>query len=198
MKGPLKGGLKVSWVDWVRSHEHFRASLFDDAHLAVLWGRYFTDPPHSPRSAGQLRFLPLRFAPQRGLCRLGRDPRDDPQCGGTVQRYWDAQHRRPSTDDLGNGGLDPFGFSLSVAVRDAAGTPLAADGTFKIPGLRNVELTAPYFHNGGERMLLDVINFYARGGNLGGETNPIQRGDGTVIGALSVLNFNNTTPEAEA
>lgn len=47
MKGPLKGGLKGSWVDWVRSHEHFRASLFDDAHLAVLWGRYFTDPPHS-------------------------------------------------------------------------------------------------------------------------------------------------------
>ena len=96
---------------------------------------------------------------------------------------------RETTDDLGNGGLDPFGFSLSVAVRDAAGTPLAADGTFKIPGLRNVELTAPYFHNGGERTLLDVVNFYARGGNLGGETNPIQTRDGTVIGGLSVLNF---------
>ena len=104
---------------------------------------------------------------------------------------------RETTDDLGNGGLDPFGFSLSVAVRDAAGTPLAADGTFKIPGLRNVELTAPYFHNGGERTLLDVINLYARGGNLGGDTNPIQTRDGTVIGGLSVLNFN-TTPDADA
>ena len=104
---------------------------------------------------------------------------------------------RETTDDLGNGGLDPFGFSLSVAVRDAAGTPLAAEGTFKIPGLRNVELTAPYFHNGGERTLLDVINFYARGGNLGGDTNPIQTRDGTVIGGLSVLNFNNTTPDAD-
>ena len=105
---------------------------------------------------------------------------------------------RETTDDLGNGGLDPFGFSLSVAVRDAAGTPLAADGTFKIPGLRNVELTAPYFHNGGERTLLDVIDFYARGGNRGGDTNPIQTRDGTVIGGLSVLNFNNTTPDADA
>jgi len=105
---------------------------------------------------------------------------------------------RETTDDLGNGGLDPFGFSLSVAVRDAAGTPLAADGTFKIPGLRNVELTAPYFYNGGELTLLDVINFYARGGNRGGESNPIQMRDGTVIGGLSVLNFNNTTPDAGA
>ena len=104
---------------------------------------------------------------------------------------------RETTDDLGNGGLDPFGFSLSVAVRDAAGTPLAAAGTFKIPGFRNVELTAPYFHNGGERTLLDVINFYARGGNFGGETNPIRTRDGTVIGGLSVLNFN-TTPDEDA
>ena len=102
---------------------------------------------------------------------------------------------RETSDDLGNGGLDPFGFSLSVAVRDAAGTPLAADGTFKIPGLRNVEPTAPYFHNGGELTLLDVVNFYARGGNLGGETNPIQTRDGTIIGGLSVLNFNTPSPD---
>jgi cytochrome c peroxidase len=105
---------------------------------------------------------------------------------------------RETTDDLGNGGLDPFGASLSVAVRDAPdGAVLAADGTFKIPGLRNVELTAPYFHNGGELTLLDVVNFYARGGNQGGATNPIQTRDGTVIGGLSVLNFN-TTADADA
>jgi cytochrome c peroxidase len=104
---------------------------------------------------------------------------------------------RETTDDLGNGGLDPFRASLSVAVRDApTGSILAADGTFKIPGLRNVELTAPYFHNGGELTLLDVVNFYARGGNLGGTTNPIQTRDGVVIGGLAVLNFN-TTPDAD-
>jgi hypothetical protein len=100
---------------------------------------------------------------------------------------------RETTEDLGNGGLDPFGNSLSVAVRGAvAGAVVAADGTFKIPGLRNVELTAPYFHNGGEATLLDVVDFYARGGNQGGVSNPIRTRDGTVIGGLSVLNFNDS------
>jgi cytochrome c peroxidase len=106
---------------------------------------------------------------------------------------------RETTDDVGNGGFDPFGASLSVAVRDA--TPedtVAADGTFKIPGLRNVELTAPYFHNGGEATLLDVVNFYARGGNLGGTTNPIVTRDGTVIGGLGVLNVNDGSAASEA
>jgi cytochrome c peroxidase len=43
---------------------------------------------------------------------------------------------------------------------------VAVDGAFKTPGLRNVELTAPYFHNGGDRTLGDVVDFYNRGGNF--------------------------------
>ncbi len=43
---------------------------------------------------------------------------------------------------------------------------VAVDGAFKAPGLRNVELTAPYFHNGGDLSLMDVVNFYDRGGNF--------------------------------
>jgi cytochrome c peroxidase len=109
---------------------------------------------------------------------------------------------RETSDDLGNGGLDPFGKPLSAAALALAGDnpapgTLAADGTFKIPGLRNVELTAPYFHNGGERTLLDVVNFYARGGNQGGASNPIETRNGTIIEGLSVLNFN-TGPNADA
>jgi hypothetical protein len=86
-----------------------------------------------------------------------------------------------------------------VAARDALpGSVVAADGAFKIPGLRNVALTAPYFHNGGEATLLDVVDFYARGGSQGGATNPILTRDGTVIGVgLNVLNFN-TSPNSEA
>ncbi|WP_414690179.1 cytochrome-c peroxidase [Nostoc sp.] len=42
-----------------------------------------------------------------------------------------------------------------------------ADGAFKAPGLRNVELTAPYFHNGGQATLEQVIDFYNRGGDFG-------------------------------
>jgi hypothetical protein len=35
-----------------------------------------------------------------------------------------------------------------------------------VPGLRNVELTAPYFHNGGQGTLRQVVDFYSRGGDF--------------------------------
>jgi cytochrome c peroxidase len=41
-------------------------------------------------------------------------------------------------------------------------------GAFKTPGLRNVGLTAPYMHDGSQRTLAEVIEFY----NKGGENNP--------------------------
>jgi cytochrome c peroxidase len=41
----------------------------------------------------------------------------------------------------------------------------SADGAFKTPGLRNVELTGPYFHNGGTATLRQVVEFYNRGGD---------------------------------
>jgi cytochrome c peroxidase len=43
---------------------------------------------------------------------------------------------------------------------------LAVTGSFKVPGLRNVELTAPYFHNGGQATLDQVVAFYDRGGDF--------------------------------
>jgi cytochrome c peroxidase len=41
-------------------------------------------------------------------------------------------------------------------------------GAFKTSMLRDIELTAPYMHNGSEKTLLDVMKFY----NKGGEINP--------------------------
>ncbi|MBN3922053.1 hypothetical protein [Nostoc sp. NMS4] len=40
---------------------------------------------------------------------------------------------------------------------------VADQGSFKSPGLRNVELTAPYMHNGGMLTLEEVVDFYNRG-----------------------------------
>jgi cytochrome c peroxidase len=48
----------------------------------------------------------------------------------------------------------------------APGERTAVNGTFKTPGLRNVELTAPYFHNGGQGTLDQVVEFYDRGGDF--------------------------------
>ena len=43
---------------------------------------------------------------------------------------------------------------------------IAVDGAFKVPSLRNIELTGPYMHNGGMKSLQEVIEFYDRGGNV--------------------------------
>jgi cytochrome c peroxidase len=73
----------------------------------------------------------------------------------------------PLLDDPGFGGNDDFGRPLFAA------SPTRANGTFKAPGLRNVEFTGPYFHDGGQASLEQVMQFYARngdfpaGGNLG-------------------------------
>lgn len=42
----------------------------------------------------------------------------------------------------------------------------AVDGAFKVPSLRNVELTGPYMHNGSLLTLEQVVDFYFRGGNF--------------------------------
>jgi len=89
----------------------------------------------------------------------------------------------PTGEDLGVGGKDPFGNPLSESrlaalglfkqlLSEEANIPVAADeritadGAFKTPGLRNIELTAPYFHNGGQLTLRQVVDFYNRGGDF--------------------------------
>ena len=42
----------------------------------------------------------------------------------------------------------------------------AVDGAFKTATLRNIELTGPYFHNGGQATLEQVVEFYNRGGDF--------------------------------
>jgi len=119
---------------------------------------------------------------------------------------------RPSEDDPGVGGRDPFGNPLSFTEQyidilrgrdvpdpfqvdactfavpftvdfpltsltrpDCHGVPFhpadidglrtAVIGAFKTPSLRNVALTGPYFHNGGQATLGQVVAFYNRGGD---------------------------------
>ncbi len=48
-------------------------------------------------------------------------------------------------------------------VEDDAGS---GNGSFKSIGLRNIELTGPYFHTGGQATLEQLVDFYARGGDF--------------------------------
>jgi cytochrome c peroxidase len=72
---------------------------------------------------------------------------------------------RPSLDDSGLDGIDDFGVPYSLAARQGS-TSLGIAGAFKTPGLRNVEFTGPYFHNGGQATLEQVVEFYNRGGDF--------------------------------
>jgi hypothetical protein len=74
---------------------------------------------------------------------------------------------RPTADDPGIGSVDGTALPKPLSIARLSGeTPLAVDGAFKTPGLRNVELTAPYFHNGGQLTLRQVVDFYSRGGDF--------------------------------
>jgi cytochrome c peroxidase len=114
---------------------------------------------------------------------------------------------RPHLEDLSLGDTDGTAANqpLSEARRARLGTffdptlnpplsptdVLAVDGAFKVPGLRNVELTAPYFHNGGQRTLREVIDFYSRGGDF----QPIQSRDG-IINPVQTLNLTDAEKNA--
>ena len=56
--------------------------------------------------------------------------------------------------------------AAELAKPDQGRLPIAVVGAFKVPSLRNVELTGPYMHNGGMKNLGEVIEFYDRGGDL--------------------------------
>lgn len=65
---------------------------------------------------------------------------------------------RPIFEDQGRGAI--------------TGNP-ADNGRFKTPGLRNVGLRAPYFHNGSAQTLMDVVDFYDRGGDFQPNQDPL-------------------------
>jgi hypothetical protein len=87
---------------------------------------------------------------------------------------------RPTTEDIGIGGTHPNGTPLAVSRRlytssflpefgqlwNGGSLTPRVNGSFKTPSLRNVELTGPYFHNGGAATLEDVIRLYNRGGDF--------------------------------
>ena len=92
---------------------------------------------------------------------------------------------RPVVEDIGLGARDPWGKPLAESALMSLGQSARAaltgnkefffqfpsdlvlsNGFFKTPGLRNVELTAPYFHNGSQATLEQVVAFYNRGGDF--------------------------------
>lgn len=79
-----------------------------------------------------------------------------------------------------NPGSHAFLPTTAAALRELrdpnSGKMLAeGDGGFKIPSLRNIELTGLYLHIGCMAALEQVVEFYARGGNFDSPAKPITR-----------------------
>jgi cytochrome c peroxidase len=89
---------------------------------------------------------------------------------------------RPQGEDLGNGADRGAGVWSDTKRTQPCNQPAdcLVDGSFKMPGLRNVALQAPYFHNGGQLSLAQVVDFYNRGGDF---ANPNKHRE---IGALGL------------
>jgi cytochrome c peroxidase len=97
--------------------------------------------------------------------------------------------------DLSLGAKDELGNWLSTVKRlnPPPAEPIVVDGAFKVPGLRNVELTAPYFHNGGQLDLPAVLEFYSHAGDAHEGMVTL---DGVEIELMSILTF--STEERQA
>lgn len=123
--------------------------------------------------------------------------------GNIIDKGFNNIGLRPTSDDLGVGASDAFG-PLSHSKRLFPDGPPASfdnaavtkgfglEGAFKVPSLRNVALTAPYFHNGDTHSLHEAVLFYSRGGNVA----PITQRDGTPIEPLGIANM--TADEVDA
>ncbi len=75
--------------------------------------------------------------------------------------------------------------NMSELGRFAVTENLTQVGAFKTPTLRNIELTAPYMHDGSLETLEDVVNFYNNGGRVK-ENDPVS---GFISGGIRVLNL---------
>lgn len=76
----------------------------------------------------------------------------------------------PVLNDFRNIGVRPV---AEDAGRFAVTAALADRGRFRVPGLRNVALRGSFFHNGSQQTLVQVIDFYARGGDFADNRDPL-------------------------
>lgn len=181
--------------------------------------RMFTRFPEVPVGTDGISFDPSTFAvvvtskidPTTGVSQPVVPPAPAPVA--VYDSGWYNIGVRPTSEDQGLGGRDPFGNPLSWTrlfealpdptflqipgsglgclnagnaafpdeLLNASGVPLlsgpllkteqnAVAGTFKVPPLRNVELTGPYFHNGGKATLRQVMGLYNTGGEFASAT----------------------------
>lgn len=94
--------------------------------------------------------MDMPFASDMPASDLITDPNGQGRCNGS-----ERMSKVPSPATVQRELAKPNGGMLPVGVKAA----------FKVPSLRNVELTGPYMHDGSMKSLEEVLAFYNRGGN---------------------------------
>ena len=172
------------------------------SRLALFGAHLFNDRTRGPtniRCSNCHEQAELTDASVRRIVSLGTMRVRD---GNLIDRGFNNIGVRPTFNDLGVGASDalgPLSFTRSrfpdLPPPDFGGPVskgFGVDGAFKIPSLRNVALTAPYFHNGDVLTLRQAVEFYSRGGSVF----PVFALDGTVIEPLGVPSL--TSDEIDA
>ncbi len=115
---------------------------------------------------GFLQLSPTRAIEDEGFSNIGVRPVNDDLGRGGIENGFPLSFVRQALDPNLNFLLPP-GAELPCTAGVDCPTRVQVDGAFKIPGLRNVELTGPYFHSGGQAILEQVIEFYDRQSDFG-------------------------------
>jgi cytochrome c peroxidase len=104
-----------------------------------------------------------------GFSNIGVRPANEDPGRGRRENNFPLAFTRHALDPALEFLLEGVGAELPCggAGQPACPSKVQVDGAFKVPGLRNVELTGPYFHNGGQATLSQVVEFYDRQGDFG-------------------------------
>jgi cytochrome c peroxidase len=103
-------------------------------------------------------------------------------------------HQAPNFTDGGfhNIGLASYGNSNPDLGRFAIKAFPSLKGAFKTPTLRDIALTAPYFHDGSSKNLTEVVEFYNRGGvtktDLSANIKPLNLSEEEVAAIVDFMN----------
>jgi cytochrome c peroxidase len=153
---PVKGNCNAchpSQAQGFSSHPLFTDFSFDSIGIPRNWGIAANLPdPSSPISGVPLTYLPAPLA----------------SIAGAEYGYYDLGLCGP---------FEPF--ASDVLARPALDTSTSLCGVFKVPTLRNVAVTAPYFHNGEFPTLKQVLEWYVTrdiNNNPGNNPTPVDAG----------------------
>jgi cytochrome c peroxidase len=163
-RNPLTG-LNTAYADLIR--QTFQPKYWDSTTPVTIDGRTY-----SVMEANFSLFFGLAAQLYQATLIADRTPFDRFQEGDDTAMTVQQQEGLNVFVGQGNclschtGPLFMDGAFQKVGVRPVEEDPGQSGGSFKAPGIRNVELAGPFFHTGGAGSLRQIVDLYNRGGDF--------------------------------